>query len=163
MKKLLTLVTLVCWSNFLVATESNGDLMDKAFEGLDLRGSNFIGNVCYHSFFNNTNLSNSQFKFSTVIRFCNFQGGVADGTLFDGWFYHQHFEGTSLKKATFYIRQNSVAGGHIPSDIYFNKCDLEGAIIYAEDMSKIKFQQTNLSGAIINGKMCAEGSLDICH
>ena len=151
-----------------IALDFSGDLMsdpqntvkiafDKAVAaGEDLRESKFSGSVCHHVIFDHVDVSNSTFAYTYVMRFCNFKHSIADNSVFEGFLYSQTFDNTSLKNATF-INSTSTR-----SNIIFRNCDLGGARFVNYDMKDIRFENSNVLGALINGAECLTSSIEDC-
>lgn len=143
---------LVIISSFMLASSAMAaDYQGQKFIGTNFEGQELTGQVCYHSSFTDVNLKAAQFKFSTVVRFCNFERVNADGAYFDSYFYSQTFKDSSFVGARF--RFNS--RGLLPSEIKFVGSDLRGASIMG-DISRVSFLNTKLEGAMVNGNLCDE-------
>lgn len=127
------------------------DYQGQKFNGTNLEGQELTGQVCYHSSFTDVNLKSAQFKFSTVVRYCNFDRVIADGAYFDSYFYSQTFNDSSFVGARFRFNNR----GLLPSEIKFVGSDLRGATIMG-DISRVTFVNTKLEGAWVNGKLCDE-------
>jgi uncharacterized protein YjbI with pentapeptide repeats len=127
------------------------DYQGQKFNGTNLEGQELTGQVCYHSSFTDVNLKSAQFKFSTVVRYCNFDRVNADGAYFDSFFYAQTFTDSSFVRARFRLNRR----GLLPSEIKFVGSDLRGAIIMG-DISRVSFVNSKLDGALVNDRLCDE-------
>ena len=76
-------------------------LMDNRFFAADLTDARLHLDVCYHSDFTNTALTRVHASVTNTWRYCNVQGGNADGFIFSGFAYSQTFAPHSLRDARF--------------------------------------------------------------
>lgn len=125
------------------------DYQGQKFVGTNLEGQELTGQICYHSSFTDVNMKGAQFKFSTVVRYCNFDRVIADGAYFDSFFYAQTFKDSSFVGARFRLNNR----GLLPSEIKFVGSDLRGATIMG-DISRVVFVDSKLDGALVNGQLC---------
>ncbi len=144
-------IVLMMSSLLLTSSAMATDYQGQKFVGTNFEGQEFTGQICYHSSFTDVNLKAAKFKFSTVVRYCNFDRVTADGAYFDSYFYAQTFKDSSFVGAKFRLNSR----GLLPSEIKFVGSDLTGASIMG-DISRVSFLNTKLEGALVNGMLCDE-------
>ena len=120
--------------------DAQGRLLRQSFENVDISGINVLGEICYHSSFNNVDFTAGYWSFTTVSRFCNFTDSTLDYSEFAGFLQATRFTNSSLIHSRFDLAPNST--------VTFLNCDLTGARIYANG-ANLKFVDTDTSNATI--------------
>jgi uncharacterized protein YjbI with pentapeptide repeats len=138
---------------------SSGHGMRWMFSQNRIRSSNLTKarietDICYHSHFEDSDLSGFSLIAYEVVRYCTVTNSRADGSSWDAWFINQVFTKTSLVGAT--ITQEK------QSNIDFIGSDLRNARLWSDGQAHNSYRDSNLSGAKVDGVSCAEGSLGAC-
>ncbi|TKD00905.1 pentapeptide repeat-containing protein [Polyangium fumosum] len=126
------------------------------FLSSNLRKARIETDICYHSHFENSDLTGFSMISYEVIRYCTVTNAKADQSFWDGFFINQVFSKTSLVGASFTEEKQS--------NIDFLGCDLRNAVLGDVDgQARNNYTDSNLSGARIKGVVCAEGSVGVCN